>query len=92
MFIIIAFWLGRDRLLALFFRAYFIFHTHDSLLTLFVCFFILFHSCCSHAQVFGKTFVHELSISCSLAKWYIIFLAKRDDLLCEESPLNNYNN
>ena len=33
--------------------------THVSLLTIFVCFFILFHSCCSHARVFGKTFVHE---------------------------------
>ena len=41
------------------------FHTHASLLTFFVCFFILFHSCCSNAQVFGKTLVHEFPISYS---------------------------
>ena len=47
-----------------FFRARFaFFHTHASLLTSFVCFFILFHSCCSHAQVFGKTLVHEFPIA-----------------------------
>ena len=43
-----------------FFRELFAsFHTHASLLAFFVCFFILFHSCCSHARVFGKTIVHE---------------------------------
>ena len=30
------------------------FHTHASLFTFFLCFFVLFHSCCSHARVFGK--------------------------------------
>ena len=34
-------------------------HTHAALLTYFVCFFVLFRSCCSHVRVFGKTFVHE---------------------------------
>ena len=48
----------------IFFRARFaLFHTHASLLTSFVCFFILFHSCCSNAQVFGKTLVHEFPVS-----------------------------
>ena len=36
------------------------FHTHASL-TFFVCFFILFHSCCSHARVFEKTHAHASS-------------------------------
>ena len=31
------------------------FHTHASLLSVFVCLIVLFHSCCSHAWVFGKT-------------------------------------
>ena len=48
-----------------FFRACFTsFHyTHASLLTFVFCFFILFHSCCFHSQVFGKTLVHEFPIS-----------------------------
>ena len=29
----------------------------------FFCFFGLFHSCCSHVRVFGKTLVHEFHIS-----------------------------
>ena len=28
--------------------------------TFFLCVFVSFHSCCSHAQVFGKTLVYEL--------------------------------
>ena len=56
MFIIIVIWLGCDRPAGLFFRASFAsFYTHASLLTFFVCFIILFGSCCSHARVFGKT-------------------------------------
>ena len=35
------------------------FVTHSSLLN----FFILFHSCSSHARVFGKTLLHEFPIS-----------------------------
>ena len=31
---------------------------HASLLTVFVRFFVLFHSCCPNSQVFGKTLVH----------------------------------
>ena len=37
------------------------FHTHASLLPFF-CSFVLFHSCCSHVRVFGKTLVHEFLI------------------------------
>ena len=33
------------------------FRTHASLLTFFVCFLILFYSCCSHERVFRKTLV-----------------------------------
>ena len=49
------------------------FHTHASLLTFFVCFFILFHFFCSHARVFGKTRVHEFLISYSHTEWYLFF-------------------
>ena len=48
-------------------------HTHASLLTSFVCFFILFHSCCSHARVFEKTLVHELPIFFNHSEWYLLF-------------------
>ena len=75
LFINIVFWLGCDRPSGhLFFRALFaFFHTHASLFTSFVCFFILFHSRCSHAQVFGKTLVHEFPISYSHTEWYLLF-------------------
>ena len=36
------------------------------------CIFVLFHSCCSHARVFGKH-VHEFHISCSHPEWYLVF-------------------
>ena len=77
LFIIIVFWLGCDRpSRLLFFRARFaFFHTHASHLTSFVCLFILFHSCCSHAQVIGKTLVHEFPISYSHTEWYLHFFA-----------------
>ena len=54
-------WLGYDRPSGclLFHACFASFHTHASLPTFFVCFFVLFRSCCSHARVFGKTLVHE---------------------------------
>ena len=56
------------------FRARFTcFHTHTSLHNLFVCFFVLFHSCCSHVRVFGRTIVHELAFSYSRTEWYVLF-------------------
>ena len=48
-------------------------HTHEFLLTFFVFLFVLFHSCCPHAKVFGKTLVHKFSISTSHTEWYYIF-------------------
>ena len=36
-------------------------------------FFILFHSCCSHVQVFGRTLVHEFPISYSHIERYLLF-------------------
>ena len=39
--------------------------SHAYLLTFFVCFFVLFRSCCSHARVFGK---HScMSSQCQIA-------------------------
>ena len=74
MFIIIVFWLGCDRPSGLlFFRARLAsFHTHASL-TYFVCFCIIFLSCCSHARVFGKTLLHEFFINNSHPEWYLLF-------------------
>ena len=74
LFIFIIFWLGCDRPSGLlFFRACFAsFYTHASILTVFVCLFILFSSCCSHARVFGKTLVHEFPISYSNTEWYLL--------------------
>ena len=54
-----------------FFRFTF-FHTHSCRLTFF-CFFVLFHSCSSHAGVFGKTLVHEFHISYCHTEWYLLF-------------------
>ena len=53
-------------------------------------FLILFQSCCSHAQVFGKTLVHEVPISLSRTEWYLLF--SRGDMihaLVEVSPVKN---
>ena len=66
MFITIVFRIGSEywAVGTFLFRARFTsFHTHASLLTFLFCFFVLFHSCCSHAQVFGKTLMHEFPIS-----------------------------
>ena len=67
MFVIIVFRFRCDRPsgLLLFVPAVLFFHTHASLLCVFVCLIVLFHSCCSNAQVFGKTLVHEFLISYS---------------------------
>ena len=58
----------------------FIFHarftsflTHAALLTFVICFFTLFHSCCSCARVFGKTFMREFLISYHHSEWYFLF-------------------
>ena len=65
MFINILFSLGSDRLAGLLslVPAVLFFHTHSSLLSVFVCSIVLFHSCCAHARVFGKTLLHEFPIS-----------------------------
>ena len=38
---------------------------------------ILFHSCCSHAWVFGKTLAHEFLISYNHTEWYLFFFSER---------------
>ena len=43
-----------------------------SLITFF-CYFVLCHSCCSHARVFGKTLLHEFLISYNHTEWYLFF-------------------
>ena len=45
------------------------FHIHSPLLIFFLCFIVLFQSCCSHSQVFGKTPLHEFSILYSHTEW-----------------------
>ena len=54
------------------FHAHFTFDAHASLL-IFLSFSVLFHSCCSYAQVFGKTLVHEFPNSYSHTEWYLLF-------------------
>ena len=64
-------------------------HTHASLLSFFFCFFILFHSCCSHARVFGKTPVHEFVTFYSHTELYFLFLS----LVHEKTNMTNgFNN
>ena len=74
MFIIIVFRLGCDKPsgLLLFVPAVLFFHTHASLLSVFVCLIVLFNSCCPHARVFGKTLVHEFPISYSHTECYFL--------------------
>ena len=45
-----------------------------SLLKFFLCFIVLFQSCCSHARVFGKTLVHEFLIFYSHTEWNFLSL------------------
>ena len=35
---------------------------------------VLFQSCCSHAQMFGRTLVHEFHFSYSHTEWNLLFL------------------
>ena len=75
MYIIIVFWLYVTGRRDIFFSCPLCFFPYSrlSLITSFFCFFILFHSCCSHAQVFGKLLVHEFPISYSHTEWYLLF-------------------
>ena len=67
--------LGGKRLIFFFFRARFTsFHTRSYLLTFYFCFFVLFHSCCSRARVFGKTLVSEFHVSNNHTELYFHFL------------------
>ena len=77
LFIIIVFWLGCDRPSGLPFFA-----PHVS-------FFILFHSCCSHALVFGKTLVHEFPISYSHTEFYLVFFALWRQWIIGNGALSN---
>ena len=90
MFINIVLWFGSDSLSGfLFFCADFTsFCTRAFLLKFFVCFFVLFHSYCSHAWVFGKTLLHEFPISYNLTELYIFlyfFLNKMIKMVEESS-------
>ena len=49
-------------------------HIQSSLLTSFLCFNVLFYSCCSRAQVFGKILVNEFHISFSYTEWILLSL------------------
>ena len=46
---------------------------NSSLLPLFL---LSFHSCCSYAQVFRRTHVHEFNISYCHTEWYLFFFAR----------------
>ena len=48
------------------------FHIYSHLFTFFLCFIVLFLSCCSHARVFGKTLVHKFPISYGHTEWNLL--------------------
>ena len=53
-------------------------------------FFLIFHSCCSHARVFGRTLVHEFPFTYSHTEWHLLF--PRNDMIemVGESPLKGW--
>ena len=54
----------------------------------FLCFYILFHSCCSYAQVSGKTLAHEFPISYSYTEWFLLYsLSENGDRICKQSAV-----
>ena len=72
-----------------FFSAIFVsFHNRSSRLTFFVCFYVIFHSCCFHAHVFGKTLEHEFHFSCSRTEWNLhSLLSENGDEICKQSAV-----
>ena len=73
----------------LFFRTRFASFILHYLLFVF-CFFVLFHSCCSHARVFRKSLVFEFRIFYSHTEWYLFFSRGEIVLpLTEASPIKN---
>ena len=71
------FWSCNVRPSRLLFSGPLYFFTCSRLLAFFLCFLVLFHSCCYHARVFGKTLVNELPISYSRTEWYLLFANPR---------------
>ena len=64
------------------------FHNRSSRLTFFVCFYVLFHSCCFHSHVFGKTLEHEFHFSCSRSEWNLhSLLSENGDEICKQSAV-----
>ena len=93
MCIIIVFLIRYSDCPAAFFRTSFTsFHTHASLLTVFVCFDILFHSCYSFSRVFVKTLVHEFYISNGHREWYLLFRETWSVWSKSHLSKTNYNN
>ena len=91
MFITIVFWLGSDRSSG---TSFLVQAWHLSILTpssyLLRRSFILFHSCGSHAPVFGKTLLHEFPISYSSTFFRKTRWSFRSKSLI--SKINNSNN
>ena len=48
------------------------FHFHSFLLLSFLFFFVFFHSCRFHAQVFGRTLMHEFHVFYSHTEWNLL--------------------
>ena len=70
-------WLLTFRLTGLFRAHCASFHIYSFLLDFFSFNFVLFQSCCSHAQVFGRTLAHEFLFSYSHTEWNLIFQKKK---------------
>ena len=64
---------------------------HSSLRTFFLLVFVLFFSCCSHTQVFGRTLVKSSTIPIAILKGPSFFFARRNGPYCGKcSPSKNY--
>ena len=60
----------------------------SSLHTIFLCFYVLLHACCSHAQMCGKTLVHEFHISYICNEWNLLSaLSKNSYKICQQSAV-----
>ena len=61
----------------------------DSLLTSFICFFILFHSCCSHARVLGKHSCMSSTFPIAILNGTFFFFALWRQWIIENGALLN---
>ena len=73
-----------------FFRAHCTsFHIHSSLLTFFLSFFVFYHYCCSHAQVFGKNSCISSTFPIAILSGTCFFRIRNIPCFSRASPIKN---